>query len=160
MAAAWSMGHHYSGAVVGPAFGSRVITMYQGIIIAGVFVVIGSLATNVVSTYVSLANVTGAFNLATLASLVVMANVTTFLKIPTSTIQLYAFSVLGAAVATGASVNGYLFLTLGIGWVVSPVVSFLLGKRILGILPSENHYFRYIIICIILYSGPSWASTM
>jgi phosphate/sulfate permease len=59
IAAAWSMGHHYSGAVVGPAFGSRAVHMYTGIILAGIFVVIGSLATNVVATYVSLANVGG-----------------------------------------------------------------------------------------------------
>ena len=29
IAAAWSMGHHYSGAVVGPTFGSRAVAMYS-----------------------------------------------------------------------------------------------------------------------------------
>ena len=153
IAAAWSMGHHYSGAVVGPAFGSRAVTMYSGIVLAGVFVVIGSVATNVVSTYVSLADISGVYNLAALASLVLMANVTTYLKIPTSTIQLYAFSVLGAALATGSDVNYGLFVLLGISWVASPLVSFLLGKRIYRLLPSENRYFRFVIIGIMLYSA-------
>ena len=40
IAAAWTLGH-YSGAVVGPAFGSRAITMYSGIAMAGVLVVLG-----------------------------------------------------------------------------------------------------------------------
>ena len=96
VAAAWSMGHHYAGAVVGPAFGSRSMGMYQGIVLAGVFVMVGSLATGVVSTYVSLASIPGIYNAVALFSLVLMANVTTYLKIPTSTIQLYAFSRSGS----------------------------------------------------------------
>jgi hypothetical protein len=52
------MGHHYSGAVVGPAFGSKAIHMYySGILLAGILVVIGSLATHVISTYASLSNI-------------------------------------------------------------------------------------------------------
>jgi phosphate/sulfate permease len=79
--------------------------------------------------------------------------VTTYLKVPTSTIQLYAFSVLGAAVATRSSVNYLLFATLGIGWVASPIASFFLGKGIHRVIPSESRYLRFIIIGIMLYSG-------
>src|SRR5271157_1108055 len=61
IAAAWSMGHHYAGAVVGPAYGSRVVRMYAGIALAGVFVMVGSLVTPVVSTYVSLAPLEGIY---------------------------------------------------------------------------------------------------
>ncbi|MGH2638867.1 MAG: inorganic phosphate transporter, partial [Rhabdochlamydiaceae bacterium] len=153
IAAGWSMGHHYSGAVVGPAFGSRAIHMYSGILLAGILVVIGSLATRVISTYVSLAKMGGIYEVVVLFSLVLMTNVTTYLKVPTSTIQLYAFSVLGAAVATGSSINYPLFLVLAIGWVASPILSFFLGKGIFKILPTESKYFRYIIIGIMLYSG-------
>ena len=147
------MGHHYSGAVVGPAFGSKAIHMYSGIILAGILVVVGSLATSVVSTYVSLANIGGIYEVIVLFSLVLMANVTTYLKVPTSTIQLYAFSVLGAAVATGSAVNYYLFSILAIGWVASPILSYFLGKGIFRILPVESKYFRFAIIGIMLYSG-------
>jgi len=151
--AAWSLGHHYSGAVVGPAFGSKAIHMYSGIIFAGVLVVVGALATSVISTYVSLANISGLYNVAALASLVLMANVTTYLKVPTSTIQLYTFSLLGAAVATGASVNYALLLILVASWVVAPVSSFFLGRGIHRVLPAESRYFRYVIIVIMLYSA-------
>jgi inorganic phosphate transporter, PiT family len=153
IAAAWSMGHHYSGAVVGPAFGSKAIHMYPGILLVGILVVIGSLATRVISTYVSLASIGGIYEVVVLFSLVLMANVTTYLKVPVSTIQLYAFSVLGAAVATRSSINYYLFLILGIGWVASPILSYFLGKGIFKVLPTESKYFRYIIIGIMLYSG-------
>jgi PiT family inorganic phosphate transporter len=153
VAAAWSMGHHYSGAVVGPAFGSKAIHMYSGIVLAGIFVIIGSLVTSVVSTYVALANISPIYEMVALFSLVLMANVTTYLKVPTSTIQLYAFSVLGASVATGTAVNYSLFLILALGWVASPIVSYFLGKRIFKVLPVESKYFRYVIIGIMLYSG-------
>ena len=153
VAAAWSMGHHYSGAVVGPAFGSKSIGMYAGIIIAGVLVMLGSLATNVVSTYVSLAKIGGIYNVVALFSLTLMANVTTYLKIPTSTIQLYAFSVLGAAVATGAGINIGLFALLGASWVAAPLVSYFLGKGIFRFITHESRNLRYVIIGIMLYSG-------
>jgi PiT family inorganic phosphate transporter len=153
IAASWSMGHHYSGAVVGPAFGSKAIHMYTGILLAGAFAVIGSLATRVISTYVSLANISGTYEVVVLFSLVLMTNVTTHFKVPTSTIQLYVFSVLGAAVATNSFVNYYLFLILAAGWVASPILSYFLGKGIFEILPLESKYFRYVIIGIMLYSG-------
>lgn len=153
IAASWSMGHHYSGAVVGPAFGSKAIHMYPGILLAGAFVVIGSLATSVISTYVSLANIGGTYEVVVLFSLVLMTNVTTYFKVPTSTIQLYAFSVLRAAVATNSFVNYYLFLVLAAGWVASPIFSYFLGKGIFKLLPLESKYFRYVIIGIMIYSG-------
>ena len=153
VAAAWSMGHHYSGAVVGPAFGSRSIGMYAGIVLAGVFVIIGSLATSVVTTYVSLASIGGVYNVIVLFSLTLMANVTTYLKVPTSTIQLYAFSVLGAASATGAAVNLGLLLLLGAGWVLSPLISYFLGRGVYTLIPSTGRYLRYVIIGIMLYSA-------
>jgi inorganic phosphate transporter, PiT family len=153
VAAAWSMGHHYSGAVVGPAFGSRALGMYSGIVLAGVFVMVGSLATGVVSTYVSLASLPEAYNLAPLFSLVLMANLTTYLKIPTSTIQLYAFSVLGAAVETRSAVSYTTLLILGVGWVLAPVLSFFLGRGIHRLMPNESKYSRFLIIGVLLYSG-------
>jgi inorganic phosphate transporter, PiT family len=153
VAAAWSMGHHYSGAVVGPAYGSRSIGMYLGIALAGVFVMIGSLATSVVSTYISLANTAGIYNVIALFSLTAMANITTYLKVPTSTIQLYTFSVLGTAVASGASIKIGLFLILGTGWVTAPLVSYFLGRRIHGLMSSGSENLRFVIIGIMLYSG-------
>jgi inorganic phosphate transporter, PiT family len=153
VAAAWSMGHHYSGAVVGPAYGSKSVGMYAGIALAGVFVVVGSLATGVVQTYVSLANISGVYDVIVLFSLTLMANVTTYLKVPTSTIQLYAFSVLGAAIATKASINYGLFALLGAGWVFAPLVSYYLGRGIYHLIPLESKYLRYAIIGIMLYSG-------
>jgi len=75
--AAWSMGHHYAGAVIGPAYGSKSLGMYTAILISGSFVVLGALSTRVVNTYVSLANVAPLYQTAALLSLVIMTNITT-----------------------------------------------------------------------------------
>lgn len=150
--AAWSMGHHYAGAVVGPAYGSRSLTMYTAILISGAFVIIGALATRVVTTYVSLAAVPPLFQTAALLSLVIMTNVTTFLKIPTSTIQLYTFSLLGVSFETGSKVNWFVFGLLVVGWVAAPSLSFGLSRGIFRILRESKH-LRYLIIGVMMYSG-------
>ncbi|MGI0084885.1 MAG: inorganic phosphate transporter [Nitrososphaerales archaeon] len=125
--AAWSMGHHYSGAVVGTAYGSRAIGMKQGLMLSGLLVVIGALLSTVVSTYVSLAAVGPIYSIIVLTSFVVMSNLTTHLKIPTSTIQLYVFSLLGAALATGARINFQILILLVVSWVAAPAIAHVLG---------------------------------
>lgn len=150
--AAWSMGHHYAGAVVGPAYGSRSLTMYTAILISGAFVIIGAVSTRVVTTYVSLAAVPPLFQTAALLSLVIMTNVTTSLKIPTSTIQLYAFSLLGVAFETGSHVNYAILGFLVIGWIAAPSLSFGMSRGIFRVLRESKH-LRYVIIGVMMYSG-------
>ncbi len=152
LVAAWSMGHHYAGAVVGPAYGSRSLAMYTAILISGAFVILGAVSTRVVTTYVSLALVPPLYQTAALLSLVIMTNVTTFLKIPTSTIQLYAFSLLGVAYETDSRVNYVILGLLVIGWVAAPTFSFGLSRGIFRVLRESKH-LRYVIIGVMMYSG-------
>jgi PiT family inorganic phosphate transporter len=152
LVAAWSMGHHYAGAVVGPAYGSKAISMYFGIGLAGIFVVLGALITNVISTYVNLAPVSGIYATIVLISLIVVTNLTTYLKIPTSTIQVYAFALIGAALITGTTINLILLGVLVIGWIISPILSYYLSKGIFKIIRQKD-YLRYIIIGIMCYSA-------
>ena len=137
---------------MGPAYGSRAIGMYPGIFLAGVFVLIGALASRVVSTYVSLASTTGPYSAAVLVSFIAATNLTTFLKVPTSTIQVYAFAVLGSAVAVGSRINLVLLAILIIGWVVAPVASHYLSRVIYSVL-RESKKLRFVIIGIMAYSA-------
>ena len=152
LAAAWSMGHHYAGAVVGPAYGSRSLTMYVAILVSGAFVIIGAVSTRVVMTFVSLTEVAPLYQTAALLSLVIMTNVTTFLKIPTSTIQLYAFSLLGVAYETASPVNYTILGLLVIGWIAAPSLSFFMSRGIFRVLQESKH-LRYLIIGVMMYSG-------
>jgi PiT family inorganic phosphate transporter len=146
------MGHHYSGAVLGPAFGSKSLGMLTGIVSAGFFVVLGALLSPVVSTYVSLASLRDVSALAVLTSFVGMTNLTTYLKVPTSTIQLYAFAVLGAALAGGVPVNFQLLGLLAASWVIAPITSYFLGRGMFKVIP-RGRFLRAVIIGVTMYSA-------
>jgi phosphate/sulfate permease len=113
---AWSMGHHYAGAVVGPAFGGGAVSLYRGLYMASVFVVIGSLATPVVGTYASLAGIsTAGFFVAMLS-----ASIATWLRIPTSTIQIYGFSIVGVVISERASMDLGVLARIAASWILAP----------------------------------------
>jgi PiT family inorganic phosphate transporter len=152
LVAAWSMGHHYSGAVVGTAFGSRSITLSRGLLISGLLVILGAVLSNVVQTYANLARVEGDYSVVVLLSFVLMSNVTTYLKVPTSTIQLYTFAILGAALASGTAIS---YPTLGVivvSWAIAPTLGYALGRTVYRYIPqSEN--LRFLILGAMLYSA-------
>jgi PiT family inorganic phosphate transporter len=150
--AAWRMGYHYSEAVMGIAFGSKSIGIPAGVVISGIFVLFGSMATSVVSTYLSLARIGGVYAASVLGVFVIMTNATTYLKIPTSPIQLYAFSLIGSAIAIGAQIDYHLLTLLIVSWAVAPLLSFLLACRVYRITPSSQ-LLRFVIIATMIYSA-------
>lgn len=98
---AWSMGSHYSGAVMGAAYGSGVISLRTALLLGAALALIGSVtaSVNVIDTYAhGLVRTapTVCIAAALLASAVV-STISTYFKLPTSTIQICTFSLLGAA---------------------------------------------------------------
>ena len=152
LVAAWSMGHHYSGAVVGTAFGSRSITMRRGLLILGAAVILGAVLSTVVQTYANLAKVSGEYVVIVLFSFILMSNVTTYLKVPTSTIQLYTFGVLGAALGSGAFISYPTLAVIVISWAIAPALGYLLGRVVYRRIPQSEH-LRYLILGTMLYSA-------
>ena len=51
----------------------------------------------------------------------------TYFRLPTSTIQIYAFSLLGVGLVAGLPVSGSAFGLLIVGWIAGPLVAFVLG---------------------------------
>jgi inorganic phosphate transporter, PiT family len=152
LVSAWSMGHHYSGAVLGTAVGSKSVGYWTGVAMASVLVVLGATLSRVVSTYVVLARIPGTFSVAVLLSFVVMTNLTTYFRAPTSTIQLYAFAVLGAAAATGTPVEWQVLALLIASWVAAPLISFFASKGVFRAMPSSSQ-LRYLIVAVMAYSA-------
>lgn len=150
--AAWSMGHHYSGAVVGTAFGSRSITLGRGLFVSGLLVIVGATLSNVVQTYANLAKVGGDYSVVVLLSFVLMSNVTTYLKIPTSTIQLYTFGILGAALASGTPISLPTLAIIVVSWAVAPTLGYALGRMVYRYIPASEH-LRHLILATMLYSA-------
>ena len=152
LVAAWSMWHHYSGAVVGTAFGSKSITLRKGLIVSGLFVILGAVLSNVVQTYANLAKVGGEYSVVVLISFILMSNVTTYLKIPTSTIQLYTFGILGAALASGTAISYPTLAIIVVSWAIAPTLGYALGRVVYRYIPQSEH-LRYLILGAMLYSA-------
>jgi len=135
---AWSMGHHYAGAVVGPAVGGGAITIKKGLLVAGALVLIGSLVSPVVKTYVQLTNLRPAGHYSALLSAAATTTLATYAKIPTSTIQLYTASLIGAALTVGAAVNLQLLAVLVAAWAAAPLTAYALAPLVSKLTPSNT----------------------
>lgn len=131
---AWSMGSHYTGAVMGTAYGSGVLSLRSAQLLAALFAFIGAsvASVQVIATYAggfvrpsSRVDVAAA-QLA--AALVTTAS--TYFKLPTSTIQIYAFSLLGVALVAGLPIHGAGFGLVVTGWVAGPLVASAVGYLI------------------------------
>jgi phosphate/sulfate permease len=131
----WTIGSHYTGATMGMAYGSGVIkSPLTATVLIAFFVILGATfeSHNVVKTVgtgiIRGEDMTplGAMVMMLTAALVTAAN--TWMKWPVSTSQLACCSVVGAAVAMGATVFwGTTIVFLCVTWVATPLVSAALG---------------------------------
>jgi inorganic phosphate transporter, PiT family len=130
---AFSMGAHYTGACMGMPYASGAIRALQALFLmapltllgaflasAGVETTVGHglLATGTVSIGLALGIVLSAFALTSLYN---------FVTIPTSTIQILVFSVVGAGLARGIPIEWHTIETLVLLWAIAPVAAFALG---------------------------------
>lgn len=157
---AWSMGSHYTGSVAGTAYGAGVFSLRTALVLTAIFTLIGSVAAsiNVVDTYANV--IPRASNADVAAAQFAAALVTTgstYFKLPTSTIQIYAFSLLGVAIVGGASINGAAFGLLILGWVAGPLAAFALGFILarlgVSIANKGERALRWFLITVAVYSA-------
>jgi PiT family inorganic phosphate transporter len=136
---AWSMGSHYSGAVMGAAYGAGVITLTRGLVLAAVLALVGAVTVGVgvVGTYATtlVVHPPPLYSAAALLASAVTTTASTFFRLPTSTIQIYTFATLGTAVVGGLTVHTAGFGLVIAGWVAGPVVAIGLGYLFGRLLP-------------------------
>jgi len=130
----WTIGSHYTGAVMGTAFGAKLIKPRNATILIAIFVILGATleSHNVVKTVgtgvIAASDMTmfGAMIMMLTAAVVTAAN--TWLKLPVSTSQLAIFSVVGAAIGMKAPVFwSTTIVALAITWAGTPIVGCILG---------------------------------
>jgi phosphate/sulfate permease len=130
----WTIGSHYTGAVMGTAFGAKLIKPRNATILIAIFVLLGATleSHNVVKTVgtgvIAASDMTmfGAMIMMLTAAVVTAAN--TWLKLPVSTSQLAIFSVVGAAIGMKAPVFwSTTIVALAITWAGTPIVGCILG---------------------------------
>ncbi|MEM3670788.1 MAG: inorganic phosphate transporter [Thermoprotei archaeon] len=163
---AWNMGSHYSGAVMGMAYGSRALTVKQATGLAAVFAFLGTVvaSSGVVHTYAF--SIVGSATPIQLASALLGASVailvSTTLRLPASTIQVYTFSLLFVGAVSGVKLlytGIYLVLSM---WVLLPVAAMLLAYVLAPVVSrrftGEGNGLRKTILVASLFSSFSLGS--
>jgi inorganic phosphate transporter, PiT family len=148
LAFAWSMGAHYTGACMGMPYATNSIGPHAALWIMAPLTLIGAtflshkvlenighniLVANRLGTAPAIAVVAAAFLLTTLF---------TQRRIPTSTIQILVFCIIGAGAALGLVVRWHTVIRLALLWVLAPFVACGLGyvfTKLFDVVPGFAH---------------------
>jgi PiT family inorganic phosphate transporter len=161
---AYNLGAHYTGATMGMAYASGSVRLRWALLIVAVGSLVGAVvASGGVERTVGLHLVASApagggsggaasgehgatpggigapLAIAAVASAGVLTMAFNYLRLPTSTIQILVFCLIGAAVAAGGSVHWTTVVKLAVVWAAAPMIACLLGfafTRALGALPA------------------------
>ncbi|MCY0877379.1 MAG: inorganic phosphate transporter [Firmicutes bacterium] len=151
VAFAWSIGAHYTGACMGMPYGSGSIKLWPALGLMAVFAWAGaSLLSHRVESTVGL-HIVDAHRVTVVAALVVivaaflLTTIYTARRIPTSTIQILVFSVVGMALGAHIPVHWMTIAKLALVWVLAPPVAVGLGflgtlalDRLVGFTPGAQ----------------------
>lgn len=130
---AFSMGAHYTGACMGMPMASGAIRVGRALLLMAPLVLLGAvLASTGVETTVGHGLLeTGTVSLALAFGIVLSAfaltTVYNFVTIPTSTIQIFVFSVIGAGLEQGIRIDWSTVEELVVLWALAPFAAFALG---------------------------------
>ncbi len=147
VAFAWNLGVHYTGAVMGMPFAARSIAEWPALLLIGVFTILGAtFASGRVETTVGHSIIDDRFVTVPDAIVIVLAAgaltmLYNYWKIPTSTIQILVFCVVGVGLGGGIPIHWATIGALAVVWVIAPLLAFALGfalTRLLDLLiPPE-----------------------
>jgi PiT family inorganic phosphate transporter len=129
---AWSIGAHYTGAVMGMPHALRAIGAWQALLLMAPLAFLGAaLASHEVEKRVGSGLTDGRQSVQQQVVVIGVAfAVTTFFnrfRMPTSTIQILVFSVVGVALATGTGVSWRSIEHLVAVWAAAPAAALVLG---------------------------------
>ncbi len=133
VAFAWNLGVHYTGAVMGMPYAARAISLWPALILIGVMTILGAtFASGRVETTVGLNIIDARFVTMQEAIVIVLAGglltlLYNYWKIPTSTIQILVFCIVGVGLAGAVPIHWPTIGALAIVWVVAPPVACALG---------------------------------
>ncbi|MFQ3574461.1 MAG: inorganic phosphate transporter [Thermodesulfovibrionales bacterium] len=161
----WTIGSHYTGAVMGTAYGAKMLNLRSATMLIAIFALIGAVLQSheVIKTVGT--GVIPAEYLSPFRAMVMMLNaalvtaVNTWLKLPISTAQLAIFSIVGVAFAIDAPISWEkTMLPLAITWVSTPILGMIIGFMITKFSASITSYKvegikRYILLAACCYAS-------
>jgi inorganic phosphate transporter, PiT family len=129
---AWSIGAHYTGAVMGMPHALRAIGSWQALLLMAPLAFLGAtFASHAVEKRVGSGLTTGRLSVTEQVVVIGVAFAVTAVfnrfKMPTSTIQILVFSVIGVTLATGGGVRWSAIVHLVEVWAAAPVAAIGLG---------------------------------
>ena len=130
---AWNLGVHYTGAVMGMPYAARSIALWPALILIAIFTILGAaLASGGVEATVGQHIVSDrSVSIPDAIVMVLSAGSLTLLynaqKIPTSTIQILVFCIVGVGLAGHLPIYWETIGKLAIVWICAPLVAFGLG---------------------------------
>ncbi|HZC05052.1 MAG TPA: anion permease [Ktedonobacterales bacterium] len=133
VAFAWNLGAHYTGAVMGMPFAARSIAEWPALLLIGVFTILGAtFASGRVEATVGHSIIDDRFVHVTDAIVITLAAgaltmLYNYCKVPTSTIQILVFCVVGVGLAGDIPIHWNTIGALAVVWVIAPLVTFALG---------------------------------
>jgi PiT family inorganic phosphate transporter len=133
LAFAWNLGVHYTGAVMGMAYSARAIALRPALVLIAIFALLGAaLASGGVQKTVGLhiipaSGVTKADAIAIVLAGGLLTTLYNYLKVPTSTIQILVFCVIGAGLAAHLTIAWGTIGRLVLIWMLAPPVAVGLG---------------------------------
>jgi inorganic phosphate transporter, PiT family len=132
LAFAWSMGAHYTGAVMGMPHALRAIGAWPALLLMAPLTLVGAtVASHAVEKRVGSGLTAGELSVTKQVVVIGTAFAVTAaynrLKVPTSTIQILVFSVVGTALAGGIGVRWASILHLAVVWAAAPCAALVLG---------------------------------
>lgn len=132
LAFAWSMGAHYTGACMGMPYATGSIGLRPALALMALLTLIGaSFLSHRVLTHIGGGIITG--RLQVIPAIIVigvaflLTTLFTQLRIPSSTIQILVFSLVGTALPLGLGIDWNAILRLGVLWVLAPVIACAIG---------------------------------
>jgi PiT family inorganic phosphate transporter len=130
---AWNLGVHYTGAVMGMPYAARSIALWPALVLIAILTILGATTASggVEATVGQHIIAAGSVAIPDAVVIVLSAGLLTLLynsqKIPTSTIQILVFCVVGVGLAGHIPIYWATIGKLAVVWVCAPLVAFGLG---------------------------------
>ncbi len=133
LAFAWSMGAHYTGACMGMPYATRSIGLARALWIMAPLTLIGAtllshrVLLNIGHNILAADRLDAAPAIAVIGAAFLLTTFFTQRRVPTSTIQILVFCIIGAGAAYGFAIQWATVIRLAVLWVVAPFVALALG---------------------------------
>lgn len=146
LAFSWSMGAHYTGACMGMPYATKAIALRPALGLMALMTLIGAtfLSHRVLSHIghgLILGRLTAIPAIIVIGVSFLLTTAFTQLRIPTSTIQILVFALIGTAAPLGLGINRPAILHLAMLWVLAPFIACGLGflfTRLFDLMPWFN----------------------